>query len=80
MSLIVQCPHCQLYIIIEQLNCGIFRHCAICCCGIPSQISPHASKSLCEDWLSHPSAIGCGKPFRVTMINGTYQAVVCDYI
>ena len=23
---IFKCPHCEEYIIIEKLNCGIFRH------------------------------------------------------
>ena len=38
----IPCPHCQEFIIIEQLNCGIFRHGVLKKSG--KQINPHASK------------------------------------
>jgi len=46
---ILKCPHCEEYIIIEKLNCGIFRHGVIKTNG--QQINPHASKEMCDDLL-----------------------------
>lgn len=72
--MIVTCPHCLLYVLIEALNCGIFRH------GIlksdNSQIPPHASKNECDSLIANDLIIGCGKPFQIVEEN----AVVCDYI
>jgi hypothetical protein len=74
MSLMIQCPHCQQYIIIEELNCGIFR------CGIKKdtymQISPHASKETCDYLKNHDLIYGCGKPFRII----ANEIVKCSYI
>lgn len=71
---IVLCPHCFEEIIIEEVNCAIFRH------GIfkenYQQIPPHASKEICEQWVKEDLIYGCGKPFR--LINNT--AEICDYI
>ena len=43
---ILKCPHCNEYVIIEKINCAIFRH------GIfknnLQQIDPHALKELCD--------------------------------
>jgi hypothetical protein len=72
--MIVQCPHCFQYIVIDELNCGIFR------CGIKKdnfeQIPSHASKEECE-YLKHNDLIyGCGKPFRII----ADEIVKCSYI
>ena len=77
--IIVQCPHCGGDVIIEQLNCKIFRH------GIfkkdGKQINPHASKEDCDKWLEKELIFGCGKPFRVVaQEEKTYKAEICDYI
>ena len=40
---ILQCPHCKEYIIIEQLNCGIFRNESFKINGI--QINSHTPKA-----------------------------------
>jgi hypothetical protein len=46
-ELIINCPHCKQLIIIEQLNCRIFR------CGIykssGEQINPHLNKINCDN-------------------------------
>ena len=42
MECIITCPHCSDYIIIEKMNCGIFRHGVLIKTG--KQIDPHANK------------------------------------
>ena len=68
----MNCPHCNITIEIEQINCAIFR------CGIykhnGQQISPHLPKEQCDQlkdkiWV-------CSKPFKYE--NGTL--VICDYV
>jgi hypothetical protein len=68
----MSCPHCGIQIIIDEINCGIFR------CGIykatGEQVSPHLSKEECEAiaymiW-------GCCRPFMYK--DG--KLVACDYI
>lgn len=45
----VICPHCQGIVIIEQLNCKIFRHGIFKRSG--KQIPPHAPKAECDVWV-----------------------------
>jgi hypothetical protein len=78
---VVVCPHCHLFVWIEEVNCAIFRH------GVfrdtHAQVPPHASKAECDDLVARDLIIGCGKPFRVVnSINGTDSpsAIPCDYI
>lgn len=71
---IINCPHCGIYIIIEQLNCGIFR------CGTYKdtykQIDPHLPKIECDKLLLENTIYGCGKPFQIK--NNVVS--VCEYI
>lgn len=75
---IIICPHCNNYIIIKELNCGIFRH------GIyknnGNQINPHASKEICDELVKNNLIYGCGKPFQIIEINDTFELKICDYI
>ena len=75
---IIICPHCNNYIIIEKLNCGIFRH------GIyknnGKQIDPHASKEICDKLIKDNVIYGCGKPFQIIEIKNTFEIKICDYI
>ncbi len=81
-NLIVVCPHCNEYIIIEQLNCKIFRH------GIlkinMKQIDPHSSKEQCNSFINNKLIYGCGRPFKLveSMIENkkVYTTEVCEYI
>jgi len=78
-NIIVTCPHCNDLILIEQLNCRIFRH------GIlksnNTQINPHASKEECDYYTINESIYGCGKPFKVLENeNNEFTAVICEYI
>ena len=57
------CPHCKEPILIEKLNCCIFRH------GVlknnEKQIEPHASKDLCDYYVKNDLIYGCGKEFKI---------------
>jgi len=79
MEPIVKCPHCNEYIIIEQLNCRIFRH------GIyktdNKQIDPHATKDVCDELIRQNMIYGCGKPFQIILTdNNQFIIVKCEYI
>ena len=75
---IIICPHCNEFIIIEKLNCGIFRH------GIfkenGQQIPPHSSKEHCDNYINNGVIYGCGKPFKIILKNDIYTVEICDYI
>ena len=60
---IFNCPHCNGIIIVEKLNCGIFRHGIFISNG--QQIPPHEKKELCDYYAEHQLIYGCGKPFRI---------------
>lgn len=76
--MIVLCPHCKTWILIDQLNCCIFRHGVYKSNG--NQLNPHASKTECDYAVSNDLIYGCGKPFKIIMINDTYVATNCEYI
>ena len=61
-DLIISCPHCNQPILIDKLNCRIFRH------GIfkrnGKQIHPHSSKELCDFYTKEGLIYGCGRPIR----------------
>ena len=75
---ILKCPHCNEYVIIEKINCAIFRH------GIfknnLQQIDPHALKELCDFFIQNNLIYGCGKPFKVVFKNDNYETEICEYI
>lgn len=76
---IIVCPHCLESVIIEQINCGIFRH------GIRKadgkQMDPHAPKDVCDRLVLDNAIYGCGKPFQIELDkNGKWVAIKCDYI
>ena len=77
-NVVVSCPHCDTFVLIEQLNCKIFRH------GVlksnNTQMNPHASKAECDSLAQQNLIIGCGKPFRVVENQNTYVAEMCDYV
>lgn len=75
---ILVCPSCNEHIIIEKINCGIFRHGVLIKTGI--QINPHASKELCEFYKENNLIYGCGKPFQIILQNETFTLKLCDYI
>ncbi len=74
----VQCPHCKEYVIIEQINCAIFRH------GVYKnnlcQIPPHLPKPECDNLIEKDLIYGCGKPFKIEYIGDKWIALECGYI
>jgi hypothetical protein len=72
------CPHCQEPILIEKLNCCIFRH------GIMKdtlqQMDPHCPKEECDRLFLHGLIYGCGKPFKITKTDARICIEICEYI
>jgi hypothetical protein len=77
-NFIVTCPNCSFSIIIEKINCSIFRHAVFISNG--EQVPPHLNKEECEILIKKKLIYGCCKPFRLIKNNNKYQAVICDYI
>ena len=78
-NIIITCPHCNDSILIEQLNCKIFRH------GIlksnNTQINPHANEEECCYYINNNLIYGCGKPFKIVENeNNELTSVICEYI
>lgn len=83
-NIVIECPHCKEPVLIEKLNCCIFRHGSFKNTG--NQIGPHTNKYLCDTYITNNLIFGCGKPFQVIVnINSKneddkYIAIICDYI
>jgi hypothetical protein len=78
-DIVVECPHCLECVLIEKLNCCIFRHGTMKTNG--QQIDPHASKDLCDFYVAKNMIHGCGKPFRIIIDhNNEFVAIICGYI
>ena len=75
---IVQCPHCQEFVEILEINCAIFRHAIFKSTG--QQIDPHTPKNLCEQYIKDNLIYGCGKPFKVILNNKLLSVEICEYI
>jgi hypothetical protein len=78
-DIIVICPHCKELVIIEKLNCCIFRHGIFIKSG--KQINPHLPKNHCLMLINKKLIYGCGKPFKIIQNkNNEFEAIICDYI
>ena len=83
-NIVVICPNCKDPILIEKLNCCIFRHGVLKRNG--KQINPHTPKELCDFYIKKDLIVGCGKPFQVIPNEKSkddddkFIAVLCDYI
>jgi hypothetical protein len=83
-NFVVECPHCKDPVLIEQLNCCIFRHGSFKNTG--KQMEPHTEKELCDLYVKQDIIFGCGKPFQVIPNdnskddNDKFIAIICDYI
>lgn len=77
-SVYVECPHCHFFVEILAMNCGIFRHGEFK--NTHQQLNPHAPESFCREVVEKDLIYGCGKPFRVEIVNNEYIATICDYI
>ena len=72
------CPHCKEFVIIEKINCGIFRHGVLKKCN--NQIAPHAPKEVCNYYIKNNLIYGCGKPFKIIIQDNIFVIEICDYI
>jgi hypothetical protein len=78
-ELVLECPHCKECIVIEKLNCHIFRHGVLRENG--KQMDPHSPKDVCNKLIENNQIFGCGKPFKVVKKeDGTYISEICEYI
>ena len=75
---IVICPHCKDPIIIQNINCGIFRHGVFKKTG--KQLNPHLFQSTCEYLFNSKMIYGCGKPFKIIKKDDVLNAIECGYI
>ena len=75
---VVICPHCKESIIIEEINCAIFRHAVLKINN--QQINPHSSKDICDSLIEKKLIYGCGKPFQLIKKDNKLEAVICEYI
>ena len=79
MEKIIICPNCNDIVMISELNCCIFRHAVYI--DTREQIDPHASKDICDSLFDTGKIFGCGKPFKITILeNGEWDIQKCDYI
>lgn len=76
--IVITCPHCNCKVIIEEVNCRIFRHAVYISTG--EQMPPHSTKSECDIAIAEGSIHGCGKPFKIELIDNKWVAFECDYI
>ena len=76
--IIVVCPHCHSQIIIQEVNCQIFRHGVYK--GNGEQLNPHALKEECDRAFAEGLLYGCGKPFRIDYTEEKWIASACEYI
>jgi len=76
-NFIINCPHCQDQVLIEKINCGIFRHGVIKSTG--KRVPPHASKERCNTLKAQDLIYGCGKPFQIKK-SDPLNPTICDYI
>jgi hypothetical protein len=80
-DIVIICPHCQDPVVIEQLNCRIFRHGTFKDSG--KQMDPHSPKDFCDYLKNEGKIYGCGKPFFIEEAldpSGNYCVTICDYI
>lgn len=72
----VACPHCGVGIVVDALNCGIFR------CGVwratGAQLDPHLPEEECRAAVG--LIWGCGRPFQITVESGVFRVAACGYV
>lgn len=71
----IVCPHEP--VLIEKINCGIFRHAVLIATG---EVSPHLNEEGCET-LQNKLVYGCCKPFQIIKTcENVFKIQVCEYI
>jgi len=77
----LKCPHCDGMIIVQKINCGIFRHGYLKKTG--KQIKPHLNKKECDRLIKNNLIYGCGLPFKIVKPvsdEENYTTIPCDYL
>lgn len=74
----MKCPHCNEDIIIDKINCGIFRHAWFK--NNFEQVNSHLSEKDCDELIKNKLVYGCCKPFKVIIINNILTVEICNYI
>jgi hypothetical protein len=77
-NFVITCPSCSSPVVVESMNCAIFRHGVFKQSG--TQIPPHSSESDCDAFVKNELIYGCGKPFIIVNVNGQPVAEHCEYI
>jgi len=77
LEIIIECPHCKDLILINEINCSIFRHGVLKLNG--EQINPHASKPECDLLFEQNLIYGCGKPFELVKKDDIFVGEICEY-
>jgi len=77
--IVVSCPacSCDMLILEEEINCGIFRHAMF---KDGNFINPHLPKDMMEELITEDKIWGCGGPFMLVSKDNTYEAIKCDWI
>lgn len=75
---IIKCPHCNEFVIIQEMNCGIFRHGTLK--STNTQMDPHLDEKMCTYLKTHDLIYGCGKPFQIIKKDDAIEIIICDYI
>ncbi len=85
---VFNCPHCQEFIIVNKIKCGIFRHGFYVkknkkgqIIEILNQIKPHLNQVQCQKLKKQSNVIGCCKPFRIIKDEITNEITIesCDF-
>ena len=77
--IIITCPHCGHPVLIEKINCAIFRHGAFKTNG--TQIPPHLPKDECDKLSEQNLVYGCAKPFKLIKDHtDNWIGEICEYI
>ena len=78
-NILLTCPNCNDFVLIEKLNCRIFRHGVFKMSG--KQVYQHSTKEQCEIYITKNLIYGCGKPFNVIKdVSGNFTTEICDYL
>jgi hypothetical protein len=78
-DIVVSCPWCATPILIEKLNCRIFRHGTLISNG--QQMNPHETKEVCDYFIANKMIYGCGNPFKIEENEKKeFIAIKCEYI
>ena len=78
-NIVVECPHCKIPVIIDKLNCAIFRHAVYK--KNNKFINPHTGLKTMNSLMKKNLLYGCGNPFKIIIgEDNKIEVEKCDYI